>query len=172
MEIRRLPADEAAVRRYVEDLWVPYNRDLEGVIENFSLAGDVDVVAEELEYRLDRLDSETFRGWVAVDGGDGERLADTDGEFVGFVTTDVDESPSVFERPDRLVVCDIYVEESHRGTGLARELVERARTEARERDCAEITLEVDAPNDRAIAFYGKLGFETIRHTMVGEVPES
>lgn len=171
MDIRELPPEEAAVRRYVEDLWLPYNRELEGVIENFSLAEDGDLVAQELEYRLDRLESD-FNGYVAVAGADeAEPLADTDGEFVGFVTTDVDEAPSVFDRPDRIVVCDIYVAESHRGTGLARELFERATAAARERDCPEIKLEVDVGNDRAMTFYEKLGFEPIRHTMVVDVDE-
>jgi ribosomal protein S18 acetylase RimI-like enzyme len=170
VNVRELPPEERAVRRYVEDLWVPYNRELEGIVEGFSLAEDVDVVPAELEYRLDRLDSETFRCWIAVDGEDGAELAATDGDFVGFVTTDLDEAPPVFDRPDRVVICDLYVEEPYRGTGLARELVGIASTEARERGCPELKLEVDVPNDRAVAFYEKLGFEPVRHAMVRELP--
>lgn len=170
MDVLRLPADEAAVRRYLEDLWIPYNRELESIVDSFALADDVDVVAEELEWQLDRLESESHRAWVAVDGPhDAGNLADIGGDLAGFIATDVDECPSTFDRPDRLVVCDVYVREPFRGTGLARELVDRARTRARESGCAEFELEVDVPNERAVAFYEKLGFETSRYTMVASV---
>lgn len=173
MEIRRLPGEERAVRRYIKDLGLPYKRELEEIVDRFSLADDVDIVAEELEHRLGRHDTESYRAWVAIETGDDEDdLADTDGAFVGFVSTDIDEAPAVFDRPDRLVICDIYVKDRYRGTGLARELVERARIRARECGCAELTLDVDVENDRALAFYEKLGFEPSRHTMIADVPSS
>ena len=166
MDIVRLPDNEAALRRFIETLWLPYSREREAHIDGFALAEDVDLVAEELEHRLSRHETESYRAWVAIDGiHDATRLVDTDAEFVGFVTTDIDESPSVFDRPDRLVIGDIYVLERHRGTGLARELIDRARTRARESGCAEMRLEVDVGNDRALAFYEKVGFETMRYTM-------
>jgi ribosomal protein S18 acetylase RimI-like enzyme len=167
MDVLRLPADEAAVRRYVEDLWIPYSREREALVDDFALADDVDLVAAELEHRLARHATEHYRAWVAVDGAtDAADLADVDGEFVGFVTTDIDESPIVFDRPDRLVVGDIYVRDAYRGTGLARALIDRARRRARETGCPELALDVDVDNDRAIAFYEKLGFEPARYTMV------
>jgi ribosomal protein S18 acetylase RimI-like enzyme len=166
MDIVRLPADEAAVRRYVEDLWLPYHREHEAAIDRFALAADVDIVAEELAHRLDRHGTEQYRAWIAVEGShEADDFADIEGDFIGFVTTDVNESPSVFDRPDRLVIGDIYVRDSYRGTGLARELVARARTRARECGCAEVGLDVDVENTRAIAFYEKLGFEPVRYTM-------
>jgi ribosomal protein S18 acetylase RimI-like enzyme len=166
MDIVRLPDDEAAIRRFVETLWLPYSREREARIDGFALAEGVDLVAEELEHRLGRHEAEGYRAWVAVDGThDSHELADSDAEFVGFVTTDVDESPSVFDRPDRLVVGDIYVLERLRGTGLARELLARASRRARESGCAELRLEVDVDNDRALSFYEKSGFETVRYTM-------
>ena len=170
MDIRLLPADEGTVRRYIEDLWLPYNRELEAIVDGFSLTTDVDIVAEELEHRLSLHETESYRVWVAVDGArDESDLADTSGDFVGFITTDIDESPTVFDRPDRLVICDIYVKEPYRGTGVSRELVERAKRRARESGCAELKLEVDVDNERALAFYEKLGFEPSRHTMVASV---
>lgn len=124
-------------------------------------------MTEELEYRLDRHETESYRAWVAINGSpDEDNLADIDGDLVGFITTDIDESSSVFDRPDQLIVCDIYVRKPYRGTGLAHELVDRAKTRARESGCAELTLEVDVDNERAIAFYEKLGFEPSRHTLV------
>ena len=173
MEIRRLPADEAAIRRYIKDLWLPYNRELEVIVDGFSLADDVDIVAAELEHRLDRHETESYRAWVAVDGShDGDDLAETNGDFVGFITTDIDESPTVFNRPDRLVICDIYIKEPYRGTSLACDLVERAERRGRESGCPELTLEVDVENERARTFYEKLGFEPARHTMVATIAEN
>lgn len=170
MDIRRLPADEATVRRYIEDLWLPYNRELEGIVDNFSLADDIDIVAEELDHRLGRHETESHQAWVAVDASPDEGdLAETSGDFVGFITTDINESPTVFDRPDRLVICDVYVKESYRGTSLSRDLVERAERRARESGCAELKLEVDVENERALAFYEKLGFEPSRHTMIAPV---
>jgi hypothetical protein len=76
--LRELPPEERALGRYVEEFWVPDNRESEGIVEGFSLAEDVDVVSAELEYQLGRLDAEPFRCWVAVDGDDGAGLAATD----------------------------------------------------------------------------------------------
>lgn len=174
MEIRRIPAEQDAVRRYVEELWVPYHRDLAAVVEAHDLAdaGDDELVAHEIEFRLDRLSDEDDRAWVAVDGdASADALADVDGAFVGFVTASVDEAPPVFERPDRVVVGDLYVEESRRGSGLARDLVERVATWAGERNCEHLDLNVDVDNERALAFYEKLGFEPRRYRMCADVEE-
>ncbi|MDG5758064.1 hypothetical protein QA600_01775 [Natronococcus sp. A-GB1] len=52
MELRRLRPDEAAVRRYVEALWLPYHRELESIVDGHALADDVDLVAAEVAHRL------------------------------------------------------------------------------------------------------------------------
>ncbi|WP_224337479.1 GNAT family N-acetyltransferase [Haloprofundus halobius] len=185
MEIRRLRADEAAVRRWTEELWLPYHRDLEAAVDAHELADDVDLVAEETAFRLDRLEAESYRVWVAVDRNsardtDAETETDAsvetdiegiDAELVGFVTAEIERAPSVFDHPDRVLVGDIYVRESHRGTGLARELVDRTVELAAESDCAELALDVDADNDRAMGFYEKLGFETRRRRMAVAVDD-
>lgn len=171
IELRRLPAEEAPVRRFVQELWLPYHRELEATVEDHELADDVDLVEAELPFRLDRLDTEGYRLWVAVDGdgigapGETGTPASTDGGLMGFVTTETERAPSVFDRPDRLVVGDIYVREGYRGTGLAGELVDRAAERAREAGCDELVLDVDVDNDRAVAFYETLGFETRRLRM-------
>ncbi|MEF8790569.1 MAG: GNAT family N-acetyltransferase [Haloarculaceae archaeon] len=176
MELHPLPADRAAVRRYVEELWLPYHRDLEAVVDRHALATDVDLVVEEVEFRLDRLESAGYRAWVAVDrptdtSGRDLDIATSDDDLVGFVTTDVDEAPTVFDRPDRLVVGDIYVGEPYRGTGLARRLIDRAAERAREAGCSEVVLDVDVDNERAIGFYEGVGFETDRYRMSVAVDE-
>jgi GNAT superfamily N-acetyltransferase len=177
LEIHRLTADEDAVRRYVEELWLPYHRELETTVDAHALADDIDVVAEEVEFRLDRLESESHRAWVAVDAEETERsngervLADGDGGLSGFVTTDVDEAPTVFDRPDRLIVGDIFVREPYRGTGLAQDLIDRAAERARETGCEKLALDVDVDNERAVAFYDTLGFEPYRREMTVSVDE-
>jgi ribosomal protein S18 acetylase RimI-like enzyme len=175
MELRRLPPERGAVRRYVEELWLPYHRELEAVVDRHALADGVDLVAEEVEFRLDRLGAEEYRALVAVDeppeheresGATLEATGDGhDGDLVGFVTTDVDEAPTVFDRPDQLVVGDIYVREPYRGTGLARRLLDRAAGRAREADCPELALDVDVDNGRAVGFYETVGFEPRRSRM-------
>jgi ribosomal protein S18 acetylase RimI-like enzyme len=186
VHLRRLPAEEPAVRRYVEELWLPYHRELSRTVADHGLAGDVDVVEEEVPFRLDRLASESYRAWVAVDGPEGAKaraetereeaegasvLTDPENALTGFVSADVERSPSVFDRPDRLVVGDIYVRAAFRGTGLAHRLVRRAARYAEEAGCDELALDVDADNERARSFYDSLGFETRRHRMVVSADE-
>lgn len=178
MEIRPLPAESDAVRRYAEELWLPYHRDLQTVVDRHSLADDeVGVVAEEAEFRLDLLESETHEIWVAVDWNDGAApdsdadFADLDAPLAGYVTTDIDESPTVFDNPARLVVGDIYVKEPYRGTKLAPELMEYAAERARAVEIPQLRLDVDVDNERARAFYEKLGFETYRHQLIIDADE-
>jgi len=181
MFVRRLPATEPAVRRYVEDLWVPYHRDLSAIVDSHALTADesVDVVAAETDWRLDRLESSTLEIWIAVDASadqldDGTTdakppeavdIAAIDAPLAGFVTIEIDEAPVVFDRPDRLVVGDLYVTESSRGRGLGRTLMETAADRARDHDCPELRLDVDVDNERARAFYETLGFEPDRHQL-------
>ncbi|WP_096393662.1 N-acetyltransferase [Halorubrum trapanicum] len=194
MEIRRLPTDEDALRRYAAELWLPYHRDLAAAAESHALADrpDEELIAAETEFRRDLLrENADRRLWVvsvdselAPDGVDSgtlgpERLdpekpapagvPDPDHDLVAFVSTSVDACPEVFDRPDRLVVGDIYVDESYRGSGLADRLLERAAVDARERDCGELRLDVDVDNERAAAFYEKRGFEPYRNQLTRDV---
>ncbi|WP_435362221.1 GNAT family N-acetyltransferase [Haloarchaeobius sp. DFWS5] len=172
MDLVELPAEPAAVRRFVEELWLPYNRELEATVEQFALADDVDLVTAELPFRLDRVDTDGYRLWIAVDDAtEATTLAESDGEFAGFVAAEIDDAPSVFDRSDRLFVCDIYVRESYRGTGLAEDLFDRLRTWGRETGCTECSLDPHVDNERAIAFYEKLGFETTQYHMVASITD-
>lgn len=172
VHIRSLPADEDAARRVAEELWLPYHRDLEAAVESHALADDLSL-DEEVAFRLDLLESDTYRAWVAVEGDEptGVPLAEVGRELVGFLTADVDECPPVFDRPDRLKIGDVYVRESHRGTGLARDLLDRAVDYARETGCGELSLDVDADNRRALGFYETVGFEPHRYEMTVPVED-
>jgi ribosomal protein S18 acetylase RimI-like enzyme len=167
MHIYRLSSDRAAVRRFSEELWLPFHRELEATTERHALAEDLDL-SEEVEFRMDKLESDTYHVLVAVDGtgeSTADSLADGDGDFAGFIAVSVDESSPVFDNPDRLIVGDIFVHELYRGDGLAQRLMDRAVERAREEDCEELVLNVDIDNERALAFYEKLGFETYRRKM-------
>lgn len=175
MQLRRLPPEEDAVRRYIEELWIPYHRDLSAAVEEHALAEDVDLLEEELEFRMERLESDDQHAWVAVDAPKDDPvvddLADVEADLAGFVTTGVNEAPTVFDQSDRLVVGDFYVAADHRGSGLARRLLDRAVQQAREAGCGEVVLSVDVDNERALGFYEKVGFEPFRHRMVADVGE-
>ncbi len=77
--------------------------------------------------------------------------------------------PSAFDRPDRIIVCELYVGEPYRGAGLAHELIERAEGRAQAEGCSELVLSVNVDNERALRFYEKLGFEPLRHRMTVDV---
>ncbi|MUV85267.1 GNAT family N-acetyltransferase [Natronomonas sp. CBA1123] len=111
-----------------------------------------------------KLTDEYRREWLAwVDRcvADDERcvtLAVADGEAVGYV----------FVLPERLafvwdaaVVNELFVAPDYRGSGVAEALLEAAVGLATEQDLPldRLLLDVDPANERAYAFYEKLGFE-------------
>jgi len=177
MEIRRLPVTDEALRRFATDLWLPYHRELAADVDAHALADrpDEDQIGENVEFYRERFEIEGNRAWVVVesDALDPATAAPThpDVELVGHVLTSVDECPAVFDRPDRLVVGDIYVTEPYRGSGLADRLIERAAADARDHGCAEMRLDVAVDNERARAFYGKQGFEPYREQLTRSVSE-
>lgn len=176
MEIRRLPTDDDALRRYAAELWLPYHRELADTVDAHALVDwpDERFVERNVAFTRDRLEDEGNRGWVAA-SADGDvdpataPVTHPDLELTGLLLTSVDECPDPFDRPDRLVVGELYVAKPYRGTGLADRLMERALTDARERDCGELRLDVDVDNGRAMAFYEKRGFEPHRERLTRSV---
>lgn len=163
MHIRSLREPE--IRQFVVELWLPFHRELETVSETHELATDVDLVATETEFRSERFEDEEQRTWIAIDS----TPPDDDPEFVGFLTAETDASPTVFDRPNRVMVNDLFVRESHRGSGLADDLLGRAAAWATERDADQLSLDVHVDNDRARAFYAKHGFSSLRERQVADV---
>ena len=178
MEIRRLPTDEDALRRYAAELWLPYHRELAANAEAHALIDwpDERFVERNVAFTRSRLEDEGGRGWVAARVRDDVEVDSATApvthpglELTGLLLTSVDECPDPFDRPDRLVIGEIYVAEPYRGSGLADRLMERAAADAREQDCGELRLDVDVDNGRAMAFYGKQGFEPYRKQLTRSV---
>lgn len=166
MEIRRVKPGEGAIRRYMDELWVPYSRELGEVVETHGLSSEFDMEAE-IEWQINRFDTSDSRLWVALDNIDTLTvpLEEIDATFAGFISVDIDVAPSSFDWPDRLVIGDFYVREPYRGGDLANQLIARAVQCAREEGCEQLALDVDIDNERALAYYKKLGFEVEKYRM-------
>jgi ribosomal protein S18 acetylase RimI-like enzyme len=67
---------------------------------------------------------------------------------------------SVWTGADDCWLEDLYVDDSARGNGLGRALVNAALERARARGCRRMELDVNESNTDAIAFYERLGFTT------------
>lgn len=185
MNLHAIPADEDSIQHFLESLWVPYHRTLERTVESHALAERDDLVDQEVDFWLDKLDDDAVRAWAAVASPDFEEMVThvertesefasgnvDDGDLAGFVVTRLDPSSPVFDNPDRVFVDELYVREPYRGTGLAREFIGLAVDRAREHDFDELRLEVDVDNERAKAFYDKLEFEQHRWTLSLAVDE-
>lgn len=173
MHLAAIPTDDASLKRVTRELWLPYHRELAATAEGHGLVEDTDLVAAEVAFRRDWLETDGQHGWVALAEAPADmsisELVGGDAELLGFVTTQVDTAPSVFTRPDRLVIGDIYVVPPARGDSVAESLVARAVAAAEEAGCAELALDVDVDNERARAFYRRLGFEPIRHRLTAPV---
>jgi ribosomal protein S18 acetylase RimI-like enzyme len=168
MLIRRLTEDDDAVGRFVDELKLPYQRELTDLVAAFELADHADHAAGEREFVAARLEDGNVIH-VAVDATDDSArdrpLAAVDAPLAGFTRTSVDRAPDAFARPDRLLVCELYVVPEHRGTGLADDLLGAAAARADAEDCPAVALHVDVDNDRARRYYEKRGFEPAREEL-------
>lgn len=152
MEIRR--ARDEDVSPIVERLWLPFAREMAEIDPFDELAEDITEPA--LEYRQELRDREDVAMWVAVE----------DGSYEGLVMVEKQVSAPVFQRGDTAHIHELFVHETHRGTGLADALLERVQSWAEDEACEYLSLDVNARNDRALAYYRKVGFEVKRHRMV------
>lgn len=166
MRFRRVRNEEAELGRFVDECWFPYQAELSETIPAHALVDDVDR-EQVVDHHVERLDSPSARLWAAVDGAadPGASLATIESTVAGFVRTSVSPSPQRFDWPVRLVVHDLWVHESYRGSDLAAELLSRAVRQAREDGCERLTLEVGTDNERARRFFDRLGFDTKGYRM-------
>ena len=174
MTIRRLPPADDTLRRYAAEPQLPYHRDLAAQVDAHALADwpDEPFVERNVAFTRNRLEEQGDRGWVGATASGGAAVdaatapvTHPELELTGPLLTGVDECPDPFDRPDRLVIGEIYVAAPYRGAGLADRFVERAVADARDHDCEQLRLDVDVDNERALAFYERIGFEDYRKQM-------
>lgn len=88
------------------------------------------------------------------------RLAEADGELVGFVKLGPPSIP-IDSTAERLELRQIYVDKAWHGQGIARELIDWSIAEAKRREAAELYLTVYIDNHRARRVYERYGFEPV-----------
>lgn len=67
MQLRRVRAEEAPMRRYLTELWVPYHHELGEIVESKGLA-DTFALEDELAWQIEQFETPDSRLWVALDG--------------------------------------------------------------------------------------------------------
>ena len=93
-------------------------------------------------------------------------VAELDGEVVGYLNFYFWTSGGPAAAVKKMVsIDDIGVEESRKGQGIGTRMMQELSDFARERGCKCLTLYVDAPNEKAIAFYKKCGLHIGNHGM-------
>lgn len=85
------------------------------------------------------------------------------GEAVGYLMAEEEAEDAMLWYPTTVVVHDVYVEESVRGGGVGRRLMDEALAWARQRGAEQVRLYTDEQNLAARARFAKLGFvQTMR----------
>jgi len=153
-------AVEFVVRRIEADEWEPFRRLRLEALKDSPLA-----FVEQYEESLAEPE-EFWRNRVHLSATDDDRttvVAVHDGRFIGKASCFVD--PQVTDaRAGHLF--GVYVTPAARGTGVAESVVEAAlRWAYEEAGVDRVRLFVTEINERAAAFYRRLGFERTGHTM-------
>ncbi|MFC4102525.1 GNAT family N-acetyltransferase [Paenibacillus xanthanilyticus] len=90
-----------------------------------------------------------------------------DDDIAGYMKINLDAAQTENMGSDALEIERIYIRKQHHGQGLGKHLIHYATDIARARGKAKIWLGVWEHNERAIAFYKKMGFEqTGAHTFL------
>jgi GNAT superfamily N-acetyltransferase len=152
MEIRQASSDDAVA--IVEDLWLPFAREMADLDDYNALAADAREAA--VEHRREKLSHAEYCVHIAVE----------DGTFVGFASAELQASSPVFERGLNLGISEVYVRPEWRQQGIASALLDAIEAWGDERKYETISLTVNANNHAAKAFYEDWGFETKRLTLV------
>lgn len=151
MEIRPLREDE--LQQFVDELWTPFSREM---AEHDPYHELVDEFREDTsEYRRERLGEE----------GRIDRVAVVDGELVGYVTAEFQETPPVFAHDDTVHINELYVRPQHRRQGIGVDLLANAESWGEAQGCGHAALNVDRWNESAQALYEDREYEVKRHNM-------
>ena len=159
MEVRELAADE--VETLVDELWLPFAREMAAAEPHDALAEEATVRKEVVAYRRNRLDDPDVVTVLVV--GEGETAPA--GELVAYAEAEVRAPPPVFERGPECYVHGVYVRPTHRGAGLADDLMARLEAWGRERGCEYATLDVHPGNEAAKALYDDRGYRLLREKL-------
>ncbi|ERH10019.1 MAG: acetyltransferase [halophilic archaeon J07HX64] len=170
--LRRVRAEEPVLRRFIEECWLPFWQEMSEAVGEQHLDPELD--REELLERLvESYDTPDRRCWVGLDDAEDPAtpLEDVAATFAGWINAGLAPIDPFLDPPERLFVGNLYAGPDYRGTGLADQLVARAMQYAREEGCIELVLGVEAGNDRALAYYEKLGFEPYEQRMAVPLDE-
>lgn len=89
--------------------------------------------------------------------------------IVGFISARIHPRFSVFLVSRAVFVYDIYVCRRQRSHGIGKKLITRVHQWARRKKISFIKLEVSPHNDKAVAFWQKMGFFIFQHKMAKKV---
>ena len=91
-------------------------------------------------------------------------LAEAEGKVIGYLVGYLRRSSSL--RPVKMAELEsMYVREAYRGQGVGQQLVQKFLEWARERGVERVSVTAYVANERAVAFYEKLGFTAKRLTL-------
>lgn len=151
MNVRPLRAHE--IDRLIDELWLPFAREMADLDAYNELAEDVR--ADARSYRREKLADESTATFVAT----------VDDVLAGYVRVTADQSPPVFARGPEATIGEVYVAPSHRGASLATALLDRAESWAEDRGCEYATLSVNERNETAQAVYDAREYSVRRYKM-------
>ena len=80
---------------------------------------------------------------------------------IGFIKTE----PKKINGRRRLYISSVIIDKREQGKGFGKILMKDIEQKAKAQGFDEITLDVSADNERAVKFYEKLGFETVKYLM-------
>jgi len=114
-----------------------------------------DIPADEMERR--------FRAVTEADGHHALMVAELDGGIVGLLH--IFARPAL-EKPVEALVQSLVVDQTLRGSGIGRALMDRAEGWARGRGLESVTLHTRATRAEARAFYRALGYDEVAEAML------
>lgn len=156
MEVRRANVDDAVA--IVDDLWLPFAREMEELDNYNALAADARDAA--IEHRREKLSDPKYCVHLAVE----------DGTFVGHTSAEIQASAPVFERGATLAISEVYVRPDWRRQGIASALLDALEDWGKKREYETVSLSVNVDNRAAKAFYEEFGFEPKRLKLVQWTP--